>query len=192
MLHKAWRSVVWLQGSGVSRRKQSLQQIPPCLIRATRNVTHTHFVLQCVESSVTETEHWTNACSASTCACTKRYHQKLCWHEQLMCSETKSADRWQINLWFTAERFCCPTLRCFWYMPNIHYIITSHYFRVFIRLFSWQDEKKKTEKKAGVQLPIAVDMSSHDSWLPLGASLLFLPRFLAPLIIAVGCTSDLS
>lgn len=84
----------------------------PHASKGQRAALHTHFVLQCVESSVTETEHWTNACSTSTCACTKRYHQKLCWHEQLMCSETKSADRWQINLWFTAERFCCqPCLR---------------------------------------------------------------------------------
>lgn len=78
MLHKAWRSVVWSQGSGVFETKTVSGTNTAMSHKGARTVLHTHFVLQCVESSVAETQHWTNACSTSTCACTKRYHQKLC------------------------------------------------------------------------------------------------------------------
>lgn len=66
--------------------------------------THTHtdrdahtFLIQRVERSVTEAEHWTDACSTPTCSGTHGYRRMLCWHERLMCSETKTADRWLIN-----------------------------------------------------------------------------------------------
>lgn len=68
--------------------------------------THTHtradrdahtFLMQRADRSVTEAEHWTDACSTPTCSGTPSYRRMLCWHERLMCSETKSADRWLIN-----------------------------------------------------------------------------------------------
>lgn len=65
---------------------------------------HTHadrdahtFLMQRVERSVMEAEHWTDACSTPTCSGTRSYRRMLCWHERLMCPETKTADRWLIN-----------------------------------------------------------------------------------------------
>lgn len=61
-------------------------------LSSTQTQTHTHF-----RSSVTGAERWSDACGTPTCCGTRSDHWPLCWHVQLMCSETKTADRWLIN-----------------------------------------------------------------------------------------------